>query len=150
MRVVHVASGRLFGGIEQMLVTMARERFSRRRSALTFAVIGPGRLSRLSRLEDELRQIGADVLSLGDVRIRRPDLIVKARSVLRGALVALRPDAVVCHAPWAYALFAPVARRLRLPLVLLAARSGDWALARRTMGGTDEGRPRRLQQRVDV
>jgi glycosyltransferase involved in cell wall biosynthesis len=120
MRVVHVASGRLFGGIEQMLVTMARETSLAPDMALTFAVTasgGVGRLGRTSRLNDELRQIGADVLTLGDVRIRRPQSIVKARSVLRGALAACRPDAVVCHAPWAYALFAPVAKRLRLPLV---------------------------------
>ncbi len=85
--------------------------------APTFAVTSPGGVGRLGRLNDELRQLGADVLPLGDVRIRRPQSIVKARSMLRGALAALRPDAVVCHAPWSYALFAPVARRMRLPLV---------------------------------
>jgi glycosyltransferase involved in cell wall biosynthesis len=120
MRAVHVASGRLFGGIEQMLVTMARERSLTPEMAPTFAVTAPGadaRLGHPGRLHDELRQFGADVLPLGDVRIRRPQSIVKARSVLRGALGALRADAVVCHAPWSYALFAPVAKRMRLPLV---------------------------------
>ena len=51
MRVVHVASGRLFGGIEQMLVTMARERAVTPEVAVTFAVAAPG------RLEDELRRL---------------------------------------------------------------------------------------------
>ena len=111
MRVVHVASGRLFGGIEQMLVTIARQRSVTPHMATTFAVAAPG------RLEDELRQSGADVQLLGDVRIRRPASIIKARALLRGALASGRADAVVFHAPWSYALFAPAARRLGLPLV---------------------------------
>ena len=49
MRAVHVASGRLFGGIEQMLVTMARERSLTPEMALTFAVTAPG-IGRLGRL----------------------------------------------------------------------------------------------------
>jgi len=111
MRALHVASGRLFGGIEQMLVTVARERSVTPDVAVTFAVAAPG------RLEDELRGSDADVQALGDVRLSRPVSVVKARSLLRGVLGRVRPDAVVCHAPWSYALFAPVARRMRLPLV---------------------------------
>jgi glycosyltransferase involved in cell wall biosynthesis len=111
MRVVHVASGRLFGGIEQMLVTMARERAVTPEVAVTFAVAAPG------RLELELRASGADVHALGDVRLSRPASVIQARSRLRRLMAGARPDAVVFHAPWSYALFAPVARRMRLPLV---------------------------------
>ncbi len=111
MRVVHVASGRLFGGIEQMLVTMARERAVTPEVAVTFAVAAAG------RLEDELRGCGADVLALGDVRLSRPASVMQARSRLRRQMAGARPDAVVFHAPWSYALFAPVACRMRLPLV---------------------------------
>jgi glycosyltransferase involved in cell wall biosynthesis len=111
MRVVHVASGRLFGGIEQMLVTMARERAVTPEVVATFAVAASGRLA------DELGGSGADVLALGDVRLSRPASILRARSRLRRLLAGARADAVVCHAPWSYALFAPVARRLRVPLV---------------------------------
>jgi glycosyltransferase involved in cell wall biosynthesis len=111
MRAVHVASGRLFGGIEQMLVTMARERAVSPEMAVAFAVAAPG------RLEGELRDSGAEVHALGDVRLSRPASIVQARSRLRRLLSDARPDAVVFHAPWSYALFAPVAHRLRLPLV---------------------------------
>ena len=111
MRVVHVTSGRLFGGIEQMLVTMARERAVTPEVDVTFAVAAPG------RLEDELGARGVQVLALGDVRLSRPVSVIQARSRLRRLMSNTRPDAVVFHAPWSYALFAPVAHRMGLPLV---------------------------------
>jgi glycosyltransferase involved in cell wall biosynthesis len=114
MRLVHVASGRLFGGIEQMLVTMARERRVTPDVSATFAVAAPERPNRLS---DELRGSGAAVHALGDVRLRRPVSIVRARTHLRQVLAAERPDAVICHAPWAYAIFAPAVRRAGVPVV---------------------------------
>lgn len=112
MRVVHVASGRLFGGIEQMLVTIARERALAPDVSLTFAVAAPG------RLEEELRRCGADVHALGDVRLSRPATVVRARSRFRRVLASVRPDAVIGHAPWSYAMFASVARRGGSPVVL--------------------------------
>lgn len=112
MHVVHVASGRLFGGIEQMLLTIARERTLTPVVSVSFAVAAPG------RLEDELRTSGADVTALGDVRLSRPATIVRARWRLRARLARARADAVIFHAPWAYAIFAPVARRAGVPAVL--------------------------------
>ena len=79
MHVVHVASGRLFGGIEQMLLTLARERALTPTVSVTFAVAAPG------RLEEELRSSGADVTALGDVRLSRPASVVTARRRLRAS-----------------------------------------------------------------
>jgi len=112
MHVVHVASGRLFGGIEQMLLTIARQRQVTPGVTVAFAVAAPG------RLEQELRGIGVELHALGDVRLSRPASIAKARSLLRGVLASARPDVVVGHAPWSYAIFAPVARRAGVPPVL--------------------------------
>ena len=112
MHLVHVASGRLFGGIEQMLVTIARQRRVTPDVAVTFAVGAPG------RLEEELRGSGASVHALGDVRLSRPASVVRARSLLRGVLAGVRPDVVIGHAPWSYAIFAPVARRAGVAPVL--------------------------------
>lgn len=112
MQVVHVASGRLFGGIEQMLLTIARERELTPTVSVTFGVAAPG------RLEEELRSSGADVTALGDVRLSRPASVVTARRRLRARLARERADAVICHAPWAYAIFAGVARRAGVPPVL--------------------------------
>jgi glycosyltransferase involved in cell wall biosynthesis len=106
--VLHVASGRLYGGIERMLATLAECRGDR----FEFAVAAEGRLL------SELRERGARVHSLGDVRLRRPSSIVRAWHLLRSILEARQPSAVVCHAPWSHALFARVARIAGLPVVL--------------------------------
>jgi glycosyltransferase involved in cell wall biosynthesis len=119
MRIVHVASGRLFGGIERMLVTMAACRGAAPELTPAFAVAAPG------RLEQELRDGGADVTALGDVRLRHPASVVRGRAVLARMLRANPPAAVVCHAPWSYALFAPVARRQGVPPVLWQHEGAD-------------------------
>jgi len=112
MRIVHVTSGRLFGGIEQMLLTLAAHESVAPGINAAFAVAAPG------RLEDTLRAGGADVVSLGDVRLRRPATIVRGRAILADLLRRTNARAVVCHAPWSFALFAGVARRHGVPLVL--------------------------------
>ena len=111
MRIVHVASGRLFGGIEQMLLTVAAHGGSAGMSA-AFAIAAPG------RLEEALRTSGADVTLLGDVRLRQPASIVRGRTVLTDLLRRARADVVVCHAPWSFALFAGAARRYGSATVL--------------------------------
>ena len=115
MRLVHVASGRLFGGIEQMLVTMARERRVTPDVSVAFVVAAPAPLNRLCQ---ELDASGATVHALGDVRLSRPASIIRARSRLRRVLAAEPADAVICHAPWSYAIFAPVVRRAGMPVLL--------------------------------
>jgi glycosyltransferase involved in cell wall biosynthesis len=110
LKLLHVASGRLFGGVEQMLVTLARSQgLAGVRSS--FAVAAPRRLA------DELRCAGAELCLLGDVRLRQPASVVLARARLRRQLSTERPDFVVYHAPWAFALFAPVGNRAGLPSV---------------------------------
>jgi glycosyltransferase involved in cell wall biosynthesis len=111
MRVVHVASGRLFGGIEQMLVTLARARALTPEVETTFALAASGRLAQ------ELRAAGADTHVLGEVRLSRPDSVIRARLRLAKILEGARADVVVCHAPWSYAIFAPIARRANRPVV---------------------------------
>jgi glycosyltransferase involved in cell wall biosynthesis len=111
VKVLHVTSGRLFGGVEQMLVTMARCRDVAPMLDSAFAVAAPG------RLDDELRAAGAPVTALGDVRLSRPGTVFHARSRLRRALEHERPNVLVCHAPWAFALFAPIGRRAGVPCV---------------------------------
>ncbi|HEY7498532.1 MAG TPA: glycosyltransferase [Vicinamibacterales bacterium] len=113
MRVLHVTSGRLFGGIEQMLVTLAKHRALMKTPEIdtSFAIAAPG------RLEDELRATGASVTLVGDVRLSRPSSIFQGRSAFARLVDARRPDVVVCHAPWSVALFGPAARRRGVPIV---------------------------------
>lgn len=118
MKLLHVASGRLFGGIERMLVTIARCAPQVGPLEHAFAVAAPGRLL------EELRAAGASSHFLGDVRISRPASVLEARSRLRGILRTEPTHAVVCHAPWAYSLFAGTARRAGVRVVLW---QHDWA-----------------------
>ena len=106
MRILHVASGRLFGGVERMLATFAGcEALAGGRLESSFALCARGRAF------DEVRAAGGRVESLGEVRLSRPVTVWRARAHVRQIVAARRIEIVVCHAPWAYALFAPAARR---------------------------------------
>ncbi len=112
MRVLHLFPGRLSGGIDTMLVTLAREQDVCPQMRPSFAVCFEE-----SSLARELRAVGAPVFSLGPVRARYPLQILRARARLRRLLAAERFDVVVNHSSWTHALFGGVQRRARLPLV---------------------------------
>src|SRR4029079_8927815 len=66
-RVLHLAAGNLYGGVETFLVTLAR---SPRRLEHRLALFFEGRLA------SELRAAGADVEVLGPARLGRPWTLV--------------------------------------------------------------------------
>jgi glycosyltransferase involved in cell wall biosynthesis len=110
MRVLHVYSGNLFGGIETMLLTLARRREACAMVEPVFALCFGG------RLRDELALSGAEVRVLPETRASRPHTVRRARRALAGLLATDRVDWVVCHAPWAQALFGGVAKRAGTPV----------------------------------
>jgi glycosyltransferase involved in cell wall biosynthesis len=112
MRVLHVYSGNLYGGIEAILVTIARRRSPHVQHAFALCFEG--------RLRDELLASGAHVHPLGAVRMSRPRSVRAARRALESVLQAERFDRVICHAPWSQALFGGIVRRARVPLVFWA------------------------------
>jgi len=111
MRVLHVYSGNLYGGVERMLVTLAQHASACPEMKSAYALCFPG------RLHDELTQAGADVYNLGAVRVGRPWTVGRARRHLDQLIDRLRCDVVVCHLAWSQAVFGPVVRRRELPLV---------------------------------
>ncbi|ABF89766.1 glycosyl transferase, group 1 family protein [Myxococcus xanthus DK 1622] len=110
LRVLHISSGNLYGGIETLLHTMARERNLRPSLSHAFALCFEGRLAR------ELRDAGVEVHVLGPAKTGRPWSVWRARSVLRELLRGGRYDVVICHAIWPQALFGPVVRTAGVPL----------------------------------
>lgn len=110
-RILHVYSGNLYGGVETLLVTMARHAASVPGLEHVFALSFRGRLSR------ELEAAGARVFDLGPVRMRAPWTSLRARQRLRQLLRDERFDAVICHSAWPHVLAAPVVRAQALPLV---------------------------------
>ncbi|MBF6559872.1 MAG: glycosyltransferase [Candidatus Binataceae bacterium] len=105
MRLLHLHSGNLFGGVETMLLTIAREGRRTGRLAHEFALAFDGRLAA------ELRAAGAPVYHLGEVRARNPMSVRRARRHLAEFLASRPYDAAICHMAWAQALFGAVARR---------------------------------------
>jgi glycosyltransferase involved in cell wall biosynthesis len=114
MRVLHLHSGNVYGGVETLLVTLARHRDLCPAMDSQFALCFRGRLSR------ELAEANADVLVLGKVRIRWPWTVWLARRQLRRLLQHSPVDAAVCHGCWGHAVFGPVMREYGVPLVFWA------------------------------
>lgn len=112
VRVLHVASGRLYGGVERMLATLAESASLAGGLIFEFAVAADGRLS------DELRDRGVQVHGLGNVRLSRPASVLRARHHLRAILHQRPYAAVVCHAPWSHAIFGSIVRACGVPSVL--------------------------------
>src|SRR5262245_19506277 len=114
LRVLHLYAGNLYGGIETLLVTLARYRDLGAPMVPEFGLCFHG------RLWDELKATGAALHHLGEVRFSRPWTVWRARSRLRSLVTREHFDSVICHACWPHALFAPVIRRCGVPLVFWA------------------------------
>jgi glycosyltransferase involved in cell wall biosynthesis len=119
MRVLHVTSGNLYGGVETYLVTLARLRNLCPTMESEFALCFAGRLG------EELRASHVQVHALGSVRVRYPWTVSSARARLRRLLQERSYDAVVCHSSWPQAIFGAVVRRAHLPLVFYLHSAAD-------------------------
>jgi glycosyltransferase involved in cell wall biosynthesis len=123
MKVLHVHSGNLYGGVETMLVTLARHRGLCPDMEPHFALCFEGRLSR------ELVAAGVPVYPLGAVRISRPHSVWRARRGLRELLRRQHFDVVICHSAWSHAIFGQSAKAARVPMVFYlhdVARGRHW------------------------
>src|SRR5579883_891220 len=103
VRILHVHSGNIFGGVETILLTLVRQRHLCPDLSMSFALCFDDRLSR------ELVAAGAEVHALGPVRVSRPWTIIRARGALTELLRRQRFDVVVVHSAWSHAVFGPVA-----------------------------------------
>ena len=76
MRVLHVHSGNLYGGVETFLLSLARFR------ALAPSMEMSVALTSDDRIAADLRNAGVPVTILGDARISRPLTVARARRAL--------------------------------------------------------------------
>jgi glycosyltransferase involved in cell wall biosynthesis len=111
LRVLHVHSGNLYGGVETLLATLARNRDLCPTMESHYALCFEGRLS------EELNNAGATVYQLGKTRISRVLSVRRARRALNDLLQREHFDLAVCHSTWSQSLFGPVLRSAHLPLV---------------------------------
>jgi glycosyltransferase involved in cell wall biosynthesis len=111
MNVLHLAPGNLYGGVETLLVTLARHRHLCPDMVPSFGLCVEGRLA------EELRAARVAVHLLAAVRASRPWTVPLARYRLRQLLRQGRYDAVICHMAWTQAVFGPAVRSCGVPLV---------------------------------
>lgn len=102
VRILNLYSGNLYGGVERMLVAMARS------GEFPDAVFG---LCFDGRLSAELTTLGARVVRLPSARARDPLSVLRLRRALSKALRRESHDAVICHGIWSYCMAASVVRR---------------------------------------
>lgn len=110
MNVLHFHSGNMFGGVETALLTLARHQGDAPDCAHHFALCFRGRLA------EELETCAAPVHDVGAVRLSRPWTVWRVRRRARRLIDTLRPDVVVCHAPWALAVFTLPAQQRGVPV----------------------------------
>lgn len=109
IRVLHVNSGRLYGGVEVVLEAL----HCHRTAAVEhdFAVCVEGRSA------ERLEAAGATVHRIGPARSSRPLSIARTRRTLRSVLRRGGYDVAVVHLAWTQALFGPAVRSVGIPLV---------------------------------
>ena len=112
MRVLHVYGGTLFGGIETMLVTIARQQSLCPSLSHEFALSGDGPIG------SALAAAGGVVHRLPTARASRPFTVWRARRALARLLRTQGFDRVICHAAWPYAVFGRAVRQCGRPLVI--------------------------------
>jgi glycosyltransferase involved in cell wall biosynthesis len=111
VKVLHIHSGNLYGGVETFLATLARSQPLVPSMKMSVALCFDHRIAA------ELRHEGVPPSILGAVRLRRPDSVWRARRALTELLRDGDFDVAVCHQAWPHAIFGPVVKAAELPLV---------------------------------
>lgn len=108
---LHIQSGRQYGGIQRMLVCLAENRELCPELDPVFA------LCYQEQLAHELTACGAALRDLGPARSREPWGIWRANRRLRELLSTEPFDAVICHGSPLLAMFGFIVRRCGVPLI---------------------------------
>jgi glycosyltransferase involved in cell wall biosynthesis len=111
MRILHVHSGNLFGGVERILIALARHKKISSEFEHAYALCFPGRLA------DELSESGAEVFSLPSLRLSRPWEIARTHFALRKLLSKIEVDLAIVHSAWSQIAFTRVIQGAGIPLL---------------------------------
>ncbi len=131
MKVLHLHSGNMYGGVETLLATLARYREQCPALTQDFALCFDGRIA------DELRESGVSVTLLGTARLSRPGTLRRVRSKLKAIIAEHTHDVAICHSARSQHVFGRIVRETNARLVLWqhsAGKKTHWLerLARRT------------------
>jgi glycosyltransferase involved in cell wall biosynthesis len=111
LKVLHVHSGNMIGGVETVLLTFAEFANTCPEFRQEFALVFDGPFA------ERLRAMGATVHILPEVQLRNPFSVLRSRRQLRQLMAGKKYQAVISHSPWCQVVFAAVAKRLKVPLI---------------------------------
>jgi glycosyltransferase involved in cell wall biosynthesis len=122
IRILHLHSGNMTGGIESALQTMADFAGSCPDMQQEFALAFEGSFA------DRLRRSGATIHLLPEVQLRNPVSVFRSRRALERLLTHRHFDAVISHSPWCQVVYAPAVRSSQAPLLfwMHGAFDGHW------------------------
>lgn len=111
LKVLHIHSGNIIGGVESLMITFTEFAGTCPELQQQFALAFDGPFA------NALRTAGATVYVLPQVQLRNPFSVLRSRRRFRKLIKEYDFDAVISHSPWCQVIFAPVARRLSIPLI---------------------------------
>lgn len=112
IKYLNIYAGNLFGGIETLLITLAKQNEFSALMSGHFALCFEGQLA------DELRKIDeSKVHMLGNVKISRPWTVLRARYQLQELIKQEKFDVMICHSCWPQVIFGSVVKACNTPLV---------------------------------
>ncbi len=112
LRVLHLHSGNLHGGVETTLKLLALQPQFCPGMDQHLALCFEGRLTR------EVAGASVRVHRLGPVRLSDPGSTWRARAALRQLLDSHHFDHAITHSPWGQVVFGPVLKKARIPTIL--------------------------------
>jgi len=111
IKILHLNAGNMIGGVESVLLTFAEFAGTCPQLQQEFALAFDGAFA------DALRRAGTVVSILPEAQLRSPVSVLRTRDALRKLIQRQRYDAIVSHAPWCQVVYAPVAKRMKIPVV---------------------------------
>jgi glycosyltransferase involved in cell wall biosynthesis len=109
VRILHVHSGNIFGGVERILIALAAHAKISADFEHCFALCFRERLAR------ELQATGAPLFHLPEARLSKPLTVLRARRRLRELLSDIKIDLVIVHSAWSHVIFGASIRSAKIP-----------------------------------
>jgi glycosyltransferase involved in cell wall biosynthesis len=122
LRILHLHSGNMIGGIESALQTIAAFAHTCPQLQQEFALAFDGAFA------ERLRSAAGCVHLLPTVQLRNPVSVIRSRRALLRLLRQRHFDAVISHSPWCQVVYTPAVRASRVPLLfwMHGAFDGHW------------------------
>jgi glycosyltransferase involved in cell wall biosynthesis len=110
IKVIHFGAGNLFGGIEVMLVTLAKYQYQIPGLNQKFAFFFEGKAA------FRIQSHGCPVKIFPETKLRKITAVLKVQKLIKEYLLDERPEIVIVHGQWVHFIVAKVAKSLGIRL----------------------------------